>query len=375
MNIIGQHEQDRDKHFKLMADIDLDPNLPDRKVYDEAVIDNFKGVFDGNGHTISNFSYISSNGLFVGLFRRISGQNAQIKDLGLVAPNIDAETGSHVGSLVGMVSSGTITNCYAEGGSVSGEELVGGLVGLNHGNLNNCYSTCSVTGENDVGGLVGYNSQVTITNCSAGGEVFGCDYVGGLVGWNSGGTIENSSATGSVIGEKRNIYSRENRGTGGLIGFNSGLLICCSATGDVSGDTQIGGLVGKNSDSIINCYATGGVSGTEYVGGLVGFNGVSIINCYATGSVSGTTYVGGLVGYKGVEATVLTSFWDIQTSGQLISGGGISRSTAEMQTADTFLFAGWDFVDETTNGTEDIWWILEGQDCPHLWWEFVEDGE
>jgi hypothetical protein len=30
---------------------------------------------------------------------------------------------------------------------------------------------------------------------------------------------------------------------------------------------------------------------------------------------------------------------------------------------------GWDFVDETENGTEDIWWILEGQDYPRLWWE------
>jgi len=38
----------------------------------------------------------------------------------------------------------------------------------------------------------------------------------------------------------------------------------------------------------------------------------------------------------------------------------ISRSNA-------FLEAGWDFVDETISGTEDIWWILEGQDYPRLW--------
>jgi hypothetical protein len=34
-----------------------------------------------------------------------------------------------------------------------------------------------------------------------------------------------------------------------------------------------------------------------------------------------------------------------------------------------FLEAGWDFVDEATNGNEDIWWILERQDYPRLWWE------
>jgi len=40
-----------------------------------------------------------------------------------------------------------------------------------------------------------------------------------------------------------------------------------------------------------------------------------------------------------------------------------------MQTASTFLEAGWDFVDETENGTEDIWRILEGLDYPRLWWQ------
>ena len=45
----------------------------------------------------------------------------------------------------------------------------------------------------------------------------------------------------------------------------------------------------------------------------------------------------------------------------------------EMQTASTFLEAGWDFVNETANGTEDIWWIDEGQDYPRLWWEMPKE--
>jgi hypothetical protein len=40
-----------------------------------------------------------------------------------------------------------------------------------------------------------------------------------------------------------------------------------------------------------------------------------------------------------------------------------------MQDIDTFQDEGWDFVGETGNGTEDIWWIDNGQDYPHLWWE------
>ena len=293
----------------------------------------------------------------------ISGQSAQIKDLGLIAPDINAEAAGHVGSLVGLVSFGTITNCYVEGGSVSGDDYVGGLVGWNHGNINNCYSTCNVSGDDVIGGLVGHN-DATITDCSAGGEVFGRNYVGGLAGRNSG-TIKNSSATGIVTGE--------NRYHGGLIGNNSGPLINCSAAGDVSGDVLVGGLVGDSRDPISNCYATGDVFGTEFVGGLAGTNHDSIINCYANGGVSGTTYVGGLVGYKIDDATVSTSFWNIETSGQTTSDGGMGKTTAEMQTADTFLDAGWDFVGETTNGTEDIWWIFEGQDYPRLWWEPTEN--
>ena len=50
------------------------------------------------------------------------------------------------------------------------------------------------------------------------------------------------------------------------------------------------------------------------------------------------------------------------------------RTTAEMQTASTFIEADWDFVDETENGIEDIWWILEGQNYPRLWWELIPEN-
>jgi hypothetical protein len=66
---------------------------------------------------------------------------------------------------------------------------------------------------------------------------------------------------------------------------------------------------------------------------------------------------------------IVTSFWDTQTSGWTRSAGGTGKTTAEMHIAKTFLEAGWDFVGETKNGTEDIWWILEGKDYPRLWWE------
>ena len=91
----------------------------------------------------------------------------------------------------------------------------------------------------------------------------------------------------------------------------------------------------------------------------------------AWGSVSGNEDVSVLVGSN--WDFVEFSFWDIEPSGQEYSRGGTGKSTAKMQMQSTFTDAGWDFVDESVNGTEDIWWILEGQDYPRLWWEKVEE--
>jgi hypothetical protein len=167
---------------------------------------------------------------------------------------------------------------------------------------------------------------------------------------------------------------------GGLVGHNSGTVTGCYSTGLVSGErNDVGGLVGYSDNSITHCYSGAAVSGNHAVGGLVGFNRyadygeISIRSCYSTGTVTGTAGwgVGGLVGLAGYgwSGSLTASFWDTQASGQAASAGGTGKTTAEMQTAKTFLDAGWDFVGETANGTEDIWWILEGKDYPRLWWQ------
>jgi hypothetical protein len=103
---------------------------------------------------------------------------------------------------------------------------------------------------------------------------------------------------------------------------------------------------------------------------LVGSNSGSVTHCYSTGAPSGVIEVGGLVG-DGSPSRVSASFWDIQTSGQAKSDGGTGKTTAEMQKAKTFFDAGWDFVGESVNGTEDIWCNCEGADYPKLTWQFV----
>jgi len=168
---------------------------------------------------------------------------------------------------------------------------------------------------------------------------------------------------------------------GGLVGENyEGIITTCYITGTITGEYYVGGLVGYNIGSIIASYSTVMVIGEEYVGGLVGWNGLSlvtppdapgtILNCYSTGTVSGNILTGGLVGHHDA-GDISGSFWDIQTSGQAESSGGTGKTTAEMQTAGTFLEAGWDFMDETENGTEDIWNICEGTNYPRFVWQIT----
>jgi hypothetical protein len=317
---LGESARLYDRHFILTADIDLDPKLPGRKVFDKAVIapashmdtypyvqgTHFRGVFDGNGHTISRLTVTGR--WYLGLFGWL-GSGGEIRHLGVLDVNVVGSDG-YIGGLVGR-SAGAIVKCYSTG-LVGGGWDTGGLVGENYrddrgrGELTACYSTAAVGGGSYTGGLVGHNDDASLTQC----------------------------------------YS----------------------TGAVAGHWFVGGLVGYNEGDVTQCYSVTGTSGKSYVGGLVGENYGAVTQCYSAGPVSGTmNYVGGLMGYSGGSETCC--FWDMEASGRTESYGGTGKTTAEMRKASTFPDAGWDFVGETANGTEDIWWILEGQDYPHLWWE------
>jgi hypothetical protein len=191
-----------------------------------------------------------------------------------------------------------------------------------------------------VGPLVGSFVEGTLMNCyTKGGFITGESAVGGLVGYN-GGTITNCFATCAVAAMGRGPY--------------------CGT---------VGGLVASNGGTVSNSYSGSTVAGSSPNGGLIGVNNGAIMNCHAFGLVV-DTYIYGAAGLVGRDNGAVTGcFWDTQTSEQAESTGGTGLTTAEMQKAATFLDAGWDFIDETENGTDDIWWIDEGQDYPRLWWE------
>jgi hypothetical protein len=283
MNQIGANPGDWGKRFELMADIDLsDYSGSAFNIIGTTALASFNGLFEGNGHTISNFSLTSTSESYVGLFGYVSGK---IQNLGLIDPYVFAQ-GRDVGSLAGYLEHGTIAGCYATGVEISGDDYVAGLVGWSTGQIVNCSSSGSVHGDTNVGGLVGLVADGTVTASYSRAGVSGNMNVGGLAG--------RTSDEAAVIS---------------------------------------------------GCYASGSVMGGTYVGGLIGqIERGRAYKSYSTGSVSGAQYVGGFTGYIRVLGSTTYCFWDTQSSGQATSAGEeAGKTTAGMQTKSTFTDAGWDF--------------------------------
>jgi hypothetical protein len=374
-----------DTHFLVVNDIDLGPNLPGGHVFEGAVIaayrDPFAGSFDGGGHTIRNLVirakaqsnwYLTSAGLFGGIEGggvvrdlKIEGADVQVLDrrAGILA-------GENAGRVINCQVSGRISNDFA----LFHVDEAGGLAGRNTGDIINCRADVdSVSGHQCVGGLVGTNfPEGSIVSCRAicqdvRARRFGG---GGLVGSNSGYVIGSAALGGILAPDSSDAH-------GGLAGANRGTILNCHAGSDIAAGarcSQLGGLVGENQGTILNCSASGNISTQDrcaLVGSLVGrnlFSQARVVNSCAVGKISSGTdnlEVGGLVGGNR-DGDVKMSFWDFQTSGLRVSAGGKGLPTAAMQQAGTFLEAGWDFVNEGTNGIMDAWRMPEGGGYPAL---------
>jgi hypothetical protein len=179
-------------------------------------------------------------------------------------------------------------------------------VGINnwYGNITMSYSTGAVTGDWLVGGLVGNNGG-KIIKCYSVVMVNGVGRVGGLVGGNGGGTT-------------------------------SGSITACYSTGSVIGDRFVGGLVGVNSyggdgGDITNCYSTGVVIGNEDVGGLVGRNNSlgRITSSFWDIETSGPTGSDGGVGLTTAEMQMQSTFtnagWDFENTWMICEGKDYPR--------------------------------------------------
>ena len=199
----------------------------------------FCGVFDGQGHVISNLysheSYIegadeSHNLLRNALFGSV--YNGEVKNLGVadaeiwIDPKDDSAAGK--GILVDWMGKSKITNCWTSGSIYSGtkiEKNIGGIVGITMQGctISGCYSTATLTGNftnsegyytepnpadwpcDTIGGIVGarFDGNLTVTDCWFGGKIVVNSIqaaVGGIVGYADVATVNNCMVTTTDMG-------------------------------------------------------------------------------------------------------------------------------------------------------------------------------
>jgi hypothetical protein len=343
--------------YHLTADIDLGGRewTPIGKAHHPLTNNNkmiFQGQFEGNGHTVSNFTI---SGIFdtgdsphaLGLFGAVSGDifNLNVTNFTISAQNTGLTNLAAGGLVAYLDGSYSIKNCYAEGYIDVSHSIDNG----DYGSTIPCY----------IGGLVGTmgNSRIedsrAAVDISTSGSGRNSAYVGGLVGLidvgNKGSAIvTDCSATGDILAS-----SASGSLAGGLVGIaqgtgstNSVSIINSYATGSISassssamenssGTLNLGGFIGQaQACSITYCYATGSVSASatgawspyiySRIGGFAGLmNGVAAVTyCYATGSVSSSalnsnsinngtfytladakSYAGGFVGHQAYSSS------------------------------------------------------------------------
>ena len=203
----------------------------------------FCGVFDGQGHVISNLysreSYVegadeSHNLLRNALFGNV--YNGEVKNLGVADAEIwiDPKDNSAAGKgiLVDWMGKSKITNCWTSGSIYSGtkiEKNIGGIVGVTEQGctISGCYSTATLTGNftnsegyytepdpadwpcDTIGGIVGarFDGNLTVTDCWFDGKIVVNSIkaaVGGIVGYTDdqlgSGTVKNCMVTTTDMG-------------------------------------------------------------------------------------------------------------------------------------------------------------------------------
>ena len=260
----------------------------------------FKGFFNGNSKTISNFN--SGKALF-----------ASVNDIGIVK-DLTVEGTAGV-----TVTDADLSKSTDKNGNVLYDWFGGVLVDYNRGLIQRCTTN------------VAYNVNVAykvtdgkVTLCvgsiaarmpSCDGKIIGCanngsltmsvskklspeTYIGGIVGLANGGNSEISGCISkcAIVSDRDDNTNKEY--CGGIAGQSNAKIVECDNYGKVVAKTyckvrHVGGIAGANGGSVSDCMNCGEVvvaGAGRYVqlGGIIGsHSGTSVLeNIYNHGSVS-----------------------------------------------------------------------------------------
>lgn len=375
-------------HYVLASDIDFSGLTP--VLFGVSESRPFQGVFNGNGHTVSNMTIKAASPSPAAPFG--FSKNAQLT--GLRFKDIDISTnGYYCAGVTGFATETVIQDCAVEGtifssGNLSNYSYTAGVAGrTNKAVLKDCTVRADITAiSNQSGGFVGTSNNTSIERCALldGSSVYGSYYAGGICGTCTGAetmisackcegriTAGNQCAGGIVAqlvqgtlqeccaGSRAVIRSR-GHDNGGIVGKilmgnateGAQLIIDrCAAYCDVTGLYENGGLIGLlNANkagatvSVTNCAAIGGeITSTgknsysyALAAGLIAFvqgtATIRIANCMArpglvNGLVQSIGAFAGLIGYQSTAtATAVNCYTPVTTSDILFRTYPISES-------------------------------------------------
>ncbi len=256
--LCGSDASYRSKSYVLTGDIDLGGRT--FSPIGTTNTDAFSGTFDGDGHTIRNFS-VSSSAANCGLFGYLTGT---VSNLNFEGAEICA-TGNYAGCVAGVLNGGRIERCSVDAGSVisSSARGAGCIVGfVCSGIINACAAHGFATAGTDcAGGIAGYlntndkSNDILVINCT-----YEPVYKDGHL---YGATLQTSNATAHMAGIAGSAYAANNFGQIRIVNCYAYPLEMKSTQSASTAIKRVSGIVGylaaaapgEASVSVVNCFS------------------------------------------------------------------------------------------------------------------------
>ncbi len=298
----------------------------------------YSGTFDGQGHKITGLYFDDASAEYVGLFGCSDGR---IKNVGVVGSYFNGK--GYVGGVCG-VNHGTIVNCYNTS-TVNGVFYVGGISGYNRDRkIENCYNTGAISASNYVaGGIVGYNCFATVNNCFSSGEVTAPDRAGGVCGFNDISTISNCYYNsklfkGDAVG-KSSGSTEENVSAKTATQFTSGEVAYLLSNGVTDGTQVWYQTLGTDGyPTLDNTHGT-----VYYNASYPGCVGAPGTPTYKYENVAGSeelpphNFVDGICTICGAEQHIVIIEADMHAEGFVLGANTAADCQAELNTSDMYV--------------------------------------
>jgi len=175
---------------------------------------NFRGVFDGNHHTISNLSIVKTfedSSANIGLFGSTNGaiiKNLNMSNVNFVVTIKSSGTNSYYGYLGAIVGNATYTNISnvtihsnisLDNQTSSYSSFVGGVAGrLEYSKIDKANISGNFQSYSGVGAVAGSSYYSNIYNVYTNATITGSNYAGSLVGLFESSKLFNSMSNGKV---------------------------------------------------------------------------------------------------------------------------------------------------------------------------------